>query len=287
MEKELINTKEITRLFNLIGKNHEFGSFNLNDIEIHGVKYSISKQNDTLTISSSDGRKLVLTARLKYSNDDGYFSSYALNTTEVKAVYSFVNNNVANLEGIVSTNASYDDLTFLTDANFRACVTPELITAGGRHTKFGWDGIPEGVKITDESITLGAYTVDKQGKEILAINGEVIPTRESIESFDFASEEAKLLAIKDDPKYALNDVTKKAIDKIIELLKSKSGYLRKSNNDYEMVLRRVNELITDRFNFINGMLNGTYKPTELNIIINNLERYLTNADELKEPHFSK
>jgi hypothetical protein len=286
MKKELISLDPIAKLLNIIGRTYEVDSFFIRDSGRNNLKYTILKEGDSIIISSSDGRKLKVSTIFKYGENDGYFSSFSIPSTDISIEYALVNNASVTFNGSISNRTDYDALQTVTPTVLKSITTPELIT-GRRHTKFTWEGIPEGAKIDDESITLGAYKVDRQGKEILAINDEKVPSYKSIETFNYEEEKAKIENFINSKENNLNGVTIQAIEQALVYLEQKAKYLSKTKHDYEVILNRVNDLIDDRFAFLNGLRYGTFSTEELNRIIIGIERYLSEVEKLTELSFTK
>ena len=286
MENDLVATKEIAKLFNIIGFTNKVDGFYLKDIEMLGVKYTIVKQGDTIVIDSSDGRHLRVSSKFIYTPVDGYYSSYSVDTTDIEFEFGLVNNTSVLFKGSILERTDYEVLQELTPEQLKETTKPTLITPH-RRTKFGWNGIPENAKIDDNGITIGAFTVDRSGTEIKEINGESIPSYKSIQSFNLQQEQAKILKFMNDPKVNLNDITKKVLENTLVYLEQKSKYLTKGSSDYYYVLSRANDFIDDRFTFLNGLHHGIYTSQELNMIIKDVEKYLSQIQELTQRSFSK
>ena len=268
---EKININSIVGLLNYLECDRDFERITLENVRLGNSVYNIYKIGDNLSIYSKNKPLLMLVNR-----EIDPKCVYDYGNREIRISYKLDNNDLISFEGNTKITDSLIDKDNLIN-NLKP-----YYYKGKNLDKIELkdDLLPYGIDSCEEGIRYHNLILSDDGKEILKINGEDIPSKKEIEAFDVEEEKRKahslysILDFNGVTKMMFNksfgDIDKDKIDNFVQKLEKKNTYLKNFSKDYDRVTDKVTSLVEIRDNFVNGTKTIDYSEDELNKIFNKL-----------------
>ena len=259
-----IDIDSIVYLLDVLESEKDFEELYSNNIYIYGEKYTAYKKGDTLSIRKDNSPTIYISSIEEHPDrimDDG--------KRVVSISYKLDNNDIISLEGNATCGESLFD-----KGELIANLKPYYYSNNGLN-RYALDDafLPEQLRSVKDGVMYHNVLLSDDGKTILKINGEVIPSKEEIESFDIDKEKAKVQNLyeildcngitKKMFENEFGSIDKEKIDGFVSKLEKRNKNLDKLTKEYEEVTDKVSGLLEVRDKYVSGAKTVNYPEEAL------------------------
>jgi len=279
-----LNLNEIVEIVKLIANTTDINEFE-KKLYIGDIDYDIIKYDNTIIISSSEGKKLEVSLESKkvkkiiQNRDITYLNNY------VNVKYKLNDNEKLNLISKISLDDNFDVFkyierdnlyenylfNYLNDDVVKACMSIDLSTI--RLDKY---------KVYDfygDSVIEGNKEISLNNDKLIKLSGRNIPNMDVINSFDLNNEKQKLNDFLE--KKDIHPFTKELVEEIDKLLDIKQKFVEDVKNFYKYDIKEFEKVKLINKSITSGINKNFFTKDELSLIIDSVGYYLDNNDSKK------
>ena len=289
---ELLNLKEFAKIINILGETTNIKEFDVADITYNYKNYNFLKKGNSITVKCSDGKKLEVeidSNNVNYGiNDQKYYYYYNIKITTSKGDSIIINKTFVKdyydsykmfKEGIFD----YDDLVhgceigYATkeDKNYHSLIWNE--EENGFNFRYGLERRNGGYLY---STGLEDYLLSKDLNRIISINNEILPSKETIDSFNVSEEKRKLIFILNN--YGFNEVSKKVLLETIKQIDEKGKFINHIKDAYKnTIIPKSKEILEEETKINEKLINNLFSKEEILFIIEVIKE-ITKEIEIKK-----
>jgi len=266
--KDLFRLDELVNILKVMDNYKDAVSVNMRELSVNDKVYDVLRNGRSIIIkehNNSNGIGMSYTLKAPES-DYVFYNSCDLSDCRLIIDYRFQNGHILKLEGNVSVVG--DSLKNMTSYDLMNSLKINYIINRNNQTPFTWDLEPGNLKKTPNGYNLNGFEISDETAEIISINGEEIPSLETIQSYiDETDPEKKLNSEVFEKILSLQKIDENTTMKdAIDYLERKEEYLSgKFLSDYVSVLERVKALTDARDSLIED-LNSTISREDLDLV---------------------
>lgn len=268
-----LNLNEVVELVRILTESRNISDFE-KDLYIGDVVYCITKFDNTVVVSSSEGKRIQVSI-YETERESKEHEKYNAHIVDIK--YKLSENEELNLMGFVDYDY-YESFKYLLKHNLHNSYILNYLNNNVKNAELSID--INKIKLNNcKTYNLEGNTIKGNNKvisydddKLLNLNGINVPNLDIINSFDLKKEEKKLNQFIDNN--VIHPFTLELIEDTKKLLDSKQKFINEVKSYYENEINDVKKVKQIKNNITNGINNYFFKKDELSLIIDSLNSYL-------------